>query len=87
MLYDLWNMLLKYGSWKLQLESWNTNHESLNWTLSRKAIFELAINMVPSDKFFNYILKNKKLWSNVKLCNRQSIYDAHIWYQPRNGEF
>ena len=25
--------LLKYGSWKPQLESWNTNHESLNWTL------------------------------------------------------
>ena len=34
-LYDSWNMcsLLKYGSWKLQLESWNTNHESLNRTL------------------------------------------------------
>ena len=25
--------LLKYGSWKLQLESWNTNHEWLNRTL------------------------------------------------------
>ena len=25
--------LLKYGSWKPQLKSWNTNHESLNWTL------------------------------------------------------
>ena len=23
----------KYDSWKLQLESWNTNHKSLNWTL------------------------------------------------------
>ena len=34
-LYNSWNMcfLLKYGSWKLQLESWNTNHESLNRTL------------------------------------------------------
>ena len=30
-----WNMcfLLKYGSWKPQLELWNTNHESFNWTL------------------------------------------------------
>ena len=27
--------LLKHGSWKLQLESWNTNHESLNRTLWR----------------------------------------------------
>ena len=25
--------LRKYGSWKLQLESWNTNHKSLNRTL------------------------------------------------------
>ena len=25
--------LLKYGSWKLQLELWNTNHKLLNWTL------------------------------------------------------
>ena len=33
--YDSWNMffLLKYDSWKLQLESWNTNHESLNQSL------------------------------------------------------
>ena len=26
---------LKYGSWKLQLESWKKNHESLNQTLCR----------------------------------------------------
>ena len=25
--------LLKYGSWKFQLELWNTNHKSLNQTL------------------------------------------------------
>ena len=25
--------LLEYGPWKLQLESWNTNHELLNQTL------------------------------------------------------
>ena len=33
--YDLWNthFLPKYRSWKLQLESWNLNHEQLNWTL------------------------------------------------------
>ena len=30
-LHDSWNthFLLKYDSWKLQLESWKTNHESL----------------------------------------------------------
>ena len=40
-LYDSWNMpfLLKYGSWKLQLESWNTNYESLNRTLSSNCFF------------------------------------------------
>ena len=34
-LYDLSNtcFLLRYDSWKLQLESWNTNHESLNQTM------------------------------------------------------
>ena len=28
--------LLKYNSWKLQLESWNTNPKSLNRTLGTK---------------------------------------------------
>ena len=38
--YDSWNMcfLLKYDLWKLQLESWNMNHESLDWTLKEKVV-------------------------------------------------
>ena len=34
-IYDSWNLcfLLKYISWKLQLESWNTNHKLLNRTV------------------------------------------------------
>ena len=37
-LYDSWNIwiLLKYSSWKLQLESWNTNHEFAKSNLVRK---------------------------------------------------
>ena len=39
-LYDSWNkcFLLKYGSWKLQLESWNMNHESLNQPWNTKKV-------------------------------------------------
>ena len=36
-LFKSWNYLLKYDSWKLQLESKNTNHKSLNRTLNRSS--------------------------------------------------
>ena len=39
-LYDSWNMcfLLKYGSWKLHLKSWNTNYKSLNQILNDELV-------------------------------------------------
>ena len=36
-IFDWWNMhfQLKNGLWKLQVESWNANHELLKWTLEK----------------------------------------------------
>ena len=41
---DSWNMcfLLKYGSWKPQLELWNTNHESFNLNLAWPIVSEFV---------------------------------------------
>ena len=52
--YDSWNtcFLLKYGSWKLQLDSWNTNHESLNRTLISFFLFHHPPPPAPTPLLF-----------------------------------
>ena len=52
--YDLLNMcfLLKYGSWKLQLESWNANHELLNRILQIFPNFAHTIKNARKQNFF-----------------------------------
>ena len=36
--------LTLYDSWKLQLESWNTNHKPLNWTLGDNFSWNINFN-------------------------------------------
>ena len=44
--------LLKFGLWKCQLDSWNTNHESLNQTLKTSTHIDLDIENNDKDPKF-----------------------------------
>ena len=63
-LYNLWNVcfLLRYGSWKFQLELWNMNHKSLNRTLT-----EVIQTIFISNWEGRITLQNKK-------CNGADLY-------------
>ena len=71
--------LLKYGSWKLQLESWNTNHESFNRSLKYISFMSCL--------FVKYIWNNNKKKTNIEVlshklwCNFASIFKFH---NPKN---
>ena len=74
-IYDSWNMffLLKYDLWKLQLESWNTNHESLNRTLnlydSESAMLLFGISLC-----FSQRIKTDNRCHRFDICAQSNIW-------------
>ena len=94
--HDSWNMcfLLKYDSWKLQLESWNTNHESLNQTLNMP--FQKIEELMEKWSFVKVLIcnqvchnKNERIESNCSpkraLCfnKRAPLFDKRALRQSR----
>ena len=88
---------VKHGSWRLQLESWNTNHELLNRTLLRILFChrkehwcECVDNHTlsgsdPSDPVQIHQQKHKNaVWNLFKVINKGSIAMSLTWrhYTP-----